>query len=199
MGLSIHYKGKFNGKASLSQMIEEVRDICRVFNWHYNIYRQEFPDHDLSVPERQDIFGIEFMPPVCEPVSLCFLRNKRMSSPLNLQLWGNSGDPTKREMLYLISTKTQFAGIVVHKTIIHLFKHLVKSNYFEEFECIDEGDYYETGDEKLLETNFNKYDNLFNIFSLALESIPKQNRESFEKYFERLLKKISSRNKNEDQ
>ena len=37
MGLSIHYSGSFNNSGSLSEMIEEVKDIAEVFKWKYNI------------------------------------------------------------------------------------------------------------------------------------------------------------------
>lgn len=37
MGLSIHYSGKFNKNASLSDLITEVKDIAETLKWNYKI------------------------------------------------------------------------------------------------------------------------------------------------------------------
>lgn len=190
MGLSIHYNGKFDEHASLSEMIDEVRDIAEIYNWKYNLYENKFPHDDIEEDFYDDnIYGISFTPPECETINLCFLSNRRMSSLPNLKIFGNSKDETYKKYLYMLSVKTQFAGSNIHKLIIHLLKYL-KEKYFQEFKVVDEGQYWETGDEKLLEDNFRKYNEILDLVGSALENIPIQLTESFEEYFERILKII---------
>jgi hypothetical protein len=193
MGLTIHYSGKFSRNASLSEMIEEVRDIAEIYNWDYHIFETEFPkDADKYDYYEDKVYGICFTPPECETVSLCFLSNRRMSSIANLKFFGNSEDEAYKEYLYMLSTKTQFAGIDIHKLIIHLFKYL-NEKYFEELKVIDEGYYWETGDEKILEQRFQEYNMLIDLVGSALENIPMKTTETFEEYFERILKIVQQK------
>ncbi len=175
MGLTIHYNGKFNAKASLAGMIEEVKDIAEIYNWRYTIYESRFPagsfDND-SFPKGMDshnenIYGIAFSPPECEPVLLTFLSNGRMSGPDHLKFFGHSKDEVERKYLYMLSIKTQFAGSDIHKLIVHLLKYISKK-YFKEFNVIDEGRYWETGDEQLLEETFKRYNDLLDSVSFSL-------------------------------
>ncbi|MFA5806696.1 MAG: hypothetical protein WC879_18850, partial [Melioribacteraceae bacterium] len=112
----------------------------------------------------------------------------------NLKFFGNSTDEDYKKYLYMLSVKTQFAGSNVHKLIIHLLKYLCKK-YFQEFEVIDEGHYWETEDEKLLEETFEKYNDLLDSVGSALENIPMDSAETFEEYFDRILKIIQGRRK----
>ena len=137
----------------------------------------------------QNIYGISFTPPDCETISICFLSNGKMSSPLHLQFFGKPDIKPEQEFLYMLSVKTQFAGSELHKFIIHLFQYLNKK-YFKNFKMVDEGGYWESGNEKLLELNFKKYIDLLNSFSSAIENQPIKAGETFEAYFERLLKQI---------
>ena len=114
MGLTIHYKGSFRESASLTKMVNEVKDIAEVCKWKYNIFEKEFPkNNDLDDSYNENIYGINFTPPECETVSLCFLSNKRMSSSAHLKFFGKTSDRPMQEYLYMLSVKTQFAGIEI--------------------------------------------------------------------------------------
>ncbi|HLF33086.1 MAG TPA: hypothetical protein VI583_02540 [Cyclobacteriaceae bacterium] len=190
MGLSIHYNGRFNKKPPLSEMIEEVRDIAEIHNWEYHIFGTKLPDMSIDQESnKEEVYGISFSPPHCEPIWLCFLSNGRMSSPVNLQCFGNSVDDQEKKYLYLLSTKTQYAGINIHKLIIHLLKYL-STKYFIEFNLSDEGRYWETGDVKLLEQIFDRYNRAMDILGSALDNIPYSKAESIEEYFARILEMI---------
>lgn len=193
MGLSIHYNGRFNKNLSLSEMIEEVKDIAEIHNWKYTIFEIQFPEKVINSLD-DTLYGICFSPPKCEPVWLCFLSNGRMSSPINLKSFGNSTDGKDKEYLYLLSTKTQYAGIEVHKLIIHFLKYISKK-YFNEFYLADEGKYWETGDEKLLENIFNDYNSLMESFDSALKQIPSKPQENMEEYLIRILEMIHRKRK----
>ena len=195
MGLTIHYSGRFGEHASLSEMIEEVKDIAEIYNWKYHIFEQHFCTDDLGKTDYNDkIYGICFTPPECETINLCFLSNGRMSSAPNLEFFGNSTDEDYQKYLYMLSVKTQFAGSAIHKLIIHLLKYLNKK-YFSEFKVIDEGNYWDTEDEKLLEETFEKYSDLLNSVGEALENIPLKSEETFEEYFKRIMKIIEDKRK----
>lgn len=190
MGLSIHYSGDFKKGASLAAMIEEVRDIAEVYNWKYNIFNDTFIEDELGQKDyNQDIYGISFTPPNCETVAIEFLSNGKMSSSMLLQFYGKNKEKPEEKYLYMLSVKTQFAGIEIHKLIIHLFKYL-SEKYFTNFKLIDEGEYWETRDEKKLQEIFALYVDLLDSFSSAIETYPIKNNENFEAYFGRLMNRI---------
>ncbi len=191
MGLSIHYSGEFNRGESLSSMIEEVKNVAEVYNWDYFIFDEVFVEDALGKEDYSDeIYGIHFTPPGCETVSLAFLSNGKMSSAINLKLFGSN--PKEQKYLYMLSVKTQYAGIEIHKLVIHLFKYLSKK-YFANFKLSDEGQYWETGNEQILKDTFVRYTNLMDSFQSSLEIFPKEQGESFEDYFSRLLKRLQKR------
>lgn len=190
MGLSFHYSGAFKKRASLAGMIEEVKEIAEVHKWKYSIYNSDFPKEQIGkTGYDNEIYGISFQPENCEPVWLCFLSNGRMSSPIHLEFYGNGTDKDDREYLYMLSVKTQYAGIGVHLFLMRLFKYISKK-YLTRFTLSDEGNYWETEDENILKKNFKRYDNLIDNFSLAAETIPVLEGETLGKYFERLFRII---------
>jgi len=195
MGLSIHYSGSFKQGACLSSMIEEVKDIAEVYNWKYNISNDIFIEEALGKEDyNQNIYGINFTPPNCETVVIEFLSNGKMSSLTHLKIFGKNNEKPEQEYLYMLSVKTQFAGIEIHKLIIHLFKYL-SEKYFTDFKITDEGQYWETGDEKVLGEIFTRYVDLLDNFSSALETYPMKDNEAFEDYFARLMNQIQKRRK----
>ncbi len=195
MGLTIHYSGIFNKNASLSKMIDEVADIARTHKWKYYVFNKEFPRNNVAGKSYDEkIYGICFTPPKCETVSLCFLSNKRMSSLANLKFYGNSTDKKEQQYLYMLSVKTQYAGEEIHKLIIELFRYLKKQKYFEDLKIMDEGKYWETGDEKLLHEIFEKNIALLDSFTFAIKNVPIKKSESYESYFNRIAKMIRFKN-----
>lgn len=140
----------------------------------------------------EKMIGIMFSPPSCEPVFLTFLSNGRMSSDSHLRFFGNSSDEKEQKYLYMLSTKTQYAGIKTHMLIIHLLKYLT-NKYFLEFHLTDEGNYWETGDEKLLEATFRRYNDLVNSVTDALETFPVKTGETMEEYLSRLMAHVNKR------
>ncbi len=190
MGLCIYYNGIIDDQASLSGMIKEVKDIAEAFDWKYFVFDKVFPEGSIGKTFYNDnIYGINFTPPGCETLDLCFLSNGRMSSYVNLKFYGNSKDEDEQNYLYMLSTKTQYAGIETHKIIIHLLKYLSKK-YFKEFNLSDEGEYWETGDEKLLEEKFRLYNALIENVADAIKNYSMVPGETFEQYFLRVMQQI---------
>lgn len=189
MGLSIHYSGRFNPASSLQEMIAEVADIAATYQWAFHIYEDHFPSMVFGDTYDDEVYGIHITPPGSETLWLCFLSNGRMSSVVHLHFYGNRNDSENKEMLYSLATKTQFAGIGIHILVIKLLKHISKK-YFLDFEVVDEGKYWETGDEKLLAEIFARYNSLFEQMSMVLENSPRDAGETLEVYFERVFKHI---------
>ncbi len=197
MGLSIHYSGSFKKESSIEAMIEEVKDIADVYGWKYTIHNTHFPENTFGKQEYDGmLYGISFTPPNSETISLTFLSNGKMCSGASLKFFGNSDAKNAQQYLYMLSTKTQYAGSTIHKIIIHLVKYLSKK-YFNEFKLTDEGEYWETGDELVLENNFKIYNDIIEGFADSINSFPINKNETFTQYFERILKVIDKkRNRN---
>lgn len=194
MGISIHYSGKFNRNATLSELIIELKEIAEAFNWKYHIYETVFPENPTDELSNDGcLYGIDFTPPESETVSICFLSNYKMSCSLNLMLYGDTDKSNDHLYMYTVSTKTQFAGPELHKTVIEIFRHLQNCGYFEEFSMSDESDYWETRDEQEVNQKFAFIGSSIESFGLALNTTPKSEDETYEKYFERLTKMIQKR------
>jgi hypothetical protein len=195
MGLSIHYSEKFKQGASLLEMIAEVKDLAESFKWKYHIFEKQFPKDSLGKPDYEnELYGICFSPPECEPIFLCFLSNGILSSPIDIQFNSVYAEKPNTEYLGLISTKTQFAGIEIHKKIIHLLGYL-NNKYFENFKLTDEGQYWETRNEQVLKEIFNRYDNLMDLFALGLENIQRLEGEGIEDFVKRVANQLGNKNK----
>lgn len=202
MGLSIHYSGSIANPESLPELISEVQDIARIYDWPFVVYESAFPDNHLGKTTFTDsIYGVSFTPPGCESVFICFLSNGKMSGPVQLQLYGSSEIETEKKYLYILSVKTQFAGADIHMVVVNLFRYL-SDKYLARFNMSDEGSYWETCDEKILKDNFKRYSALLNSFCSAIEKHPFRTNETMESYFIRLVKIIREkklRNKKSDE
>ncbi|CAN5423911.1 hypothetical protein BH10BAC2_BH10BAC2_18800 [soil metagenome] len=157
----------------MDQLTEEVKDIAIDLEWQHFL----FDDEDLK--------GICFSPEECEPVFLTFTTNNKLCSPVSI-MYNQPGDP----FYYTIFTKTQFAGIDVHITVLKLLYYL-QQKYFADFELEDEGLYWNVWDEKILQQQFDKYNYALNIVTSALEnfqSIPGETVLSLAERLEQWLK-----------
>ena len=179
MGLSIHYNGYIFNKQLLDSLIEEVTDICKILKWQSHTF-----DND-------EIKGVSFAPEGSEPVFLTFDHEGRLLSPWNIMVKGIYDDvQIPKEYLFTASAKTQFAGMEAHIAIIKLLKHLSKK-YLKDFTLIDEGYYWETDDEKILTSQFEKFESAINIFRDAIKdlpAVPDDTAESLSSRLEKLLK-----------
>lgn len=160
MGLSVHYSGYIRHKELLDPLIEEVKEISETLGWT----TQTFNDDTIK--------GISFAPEGSESVFLTFDHNNRLLSPISIitkEIY--DGVRFDKELMFTSSTKTQFAGPDAHIAIIKLLKY-ISEKYFENFMLSDEGNYWETGDEKILLAQFKKYDDALNFVQKALEDLP---------------------------
>lgn len=193
MGLSFHYKGKLREPESLKKIIEEVTDIAKANHWSHRVFEEAFPNPVFSLDSNSDsVYGICFSPPDCDVVCVTFLSNGELCPFYNLEV--SKIDKKEPDGAYL-SVKTQFAGPQIHKQLITIFDYLNK-RYFENFDLIDEGNYWETKNEQLLEDTFKKYTNLIEGFDSLLENIPMRENESIEAFLIRIAE-IFQKNSND--
>jgi hypothetical protein len=179
MGLSIHYSGHIKDVNLIDELVAEVEDICKTFDWKYNIL------HD------DEIDGILFSPPESEPVHFTFNKEGRLlpvTAIITKDLY-ESGQ-LDREFMFTAFTKTQFAGPDAHKAIIKLMRYITEK-YFSDFKLEDESYYWETNDEKQMLERFKVYNAMLDAFTEALqdmEHVPGETPKSLADRLEELLK-----------
>ncbi len=156
MGLSIHYSGYIIKRAMIIPLIEEVQDICKALIWSTHIIDDE------------KIKGISFAPNGSEPVFLFFNTDGRIVSLANLVGQLIPGNSYGEDILFTVSTKTQYAGEDAHIAIIKLLKHFSKK-YLKNFTLYDEGYYWKTGDENILRKQFQNYQAALDTFCEVLK------------------------------
>jgi len=199
MGLSFHFSGRLRKAEDLPALIAEVKDVSNVNGWKYFIFETRFPNDSFENHTSFDeVYGICFSPPKCEPVFFTFLSNGEMVSPDRIELFAYSDDETERSYIYTISVKTQFSGVLSHQILILLIKYM-KEKYFENFKLDDESYYWETGDENLMRERFKLYDRLLDNVELSIQTFPIEKDEDVVSYFERLMTQINNLKNNSSQ
>jgi hypothetical protein len=192
MGISIHFSGMISDPSKLSALVEEIEEIAQVHHWDYAIENRQFPDADADAPlDPGSLYGISFTPHHCETISFCFLSDGRMSSPINIQVFGAEKNPRYRESMYLLSVKTQSAGLKIHQFIIHLFKYLEKK-YLRNFKLRDEGEYWETMDELVLKRNFQYSEQIIAGSAPSGKTRADSEEDEVKDYLMRIIKQIKS-------
>ena len=196
MGLSIHYSGQIRDYALIEDLVNECEDICKSLNWDYHTWIKESSIHDDAHIDNadfigyamEDLKGISILPKECEPVDLAFFPSGKLCSTMKLRF----NDATTNDlMVEYISTKTQYAGMDVHVTVLKLLQYL-KDKYFSFFELSDEGMYWETKNLEVLKSQFARYNFIVNSVRNALsdfKAMPGETPESLADRLEELLKK----------
>ncbi len=96
-----------------------------------------------------------------------------------------------KALLFTTSVKTQYAGPDAHIAVIKLLKYIA-AKYLENFTLSDEGNYWETGDEKILYAQFKKYEDALNFVQEALQdlnAVPGETASSLAERIEQILKR----------
>jgi len=192
MGLSIHYWGKIKDYGLIDDLTTEVEDICKSLNWRYQVFDTKKsklkPGQKNKKYIPHDVKGISITPPECETAFLTFLPDGTLCCPVKLIYY----DPVTNDlMIEATSVKTQFAGPDTHIALLKLL-HFLKEKYFESFEVNDEGDYWGKWDEKILLSQFTRYNFLLDKVATALQNVklaPGETAESLGDRIEEILKK----------
>ena len=196
MGLSIHYSGTITQLSKINLLVDELEDICKSLGWQYHIWNgkgfekavKQHPPQTKIDFSLDELKGITMRPEKCEPVDVVFFPTGSTCSPVKVK-FNTSG--TDELMVQTVSTKTQFAGIDVHKTVVDLFIYL-QPKYFSSFKMSDEGEYWETRDEKILLQQFARYNFLLDKLTTGLKNFkaaPGETASSLADRLEEYLKK----------
>jgi hypothetical protein len=199
MGLSIHYSGKIRDYLLIDELITEVEDICKGLNWQHHVFNTKKsklkPGETPPKYTPDDVKGIGVTPEESETAFLTFLPDGTLVSPAKLIYY----DPATNDlMIEVVHCKTQFAGPETHMAILKLF-HYLKEKYFESFELMDEGNYWENWDEMVLRSQFGRYNFILDKVSAALADVKLARGESAESLADRiedLLKKKFGKEEN---
>jgi hypothetical protein len=168
MGLTFHYSGKIRDHKHIDLLVEEVADLCKGLNWKYTVVGDE------------KIKGIIVDAPDSEPLWFTFTPDGKTCDVVNLQY----SDPAD-EFYSLCHTKTQYAGPAVHMTLIKMLRYM-SDKYYSEIEVMDEGEFWETGNEQNLREIFTRYTALIDAFAEKLEKMERIPGESTEELVDRI-------------
>lgn len=192
MGLTIHYSGRLKNALELKSMIDEVKDIAIEKKWKYFVFDEEFENNTFTKqPELDKLLGIMVTPENCESLCFSFLSDGRMCGILNFNVMMMNHEVDEK-CDFSLFTKTQNAGVETHKQLIILMDYISKK-YLADFECIDEGEYWETRDEDLLADKFERLGSYIDRFSSSLELMPPEDNEDMEEYILRLANSTQNR------
>lgn len=197
MGVTIHYSGELKEATQLQSLIEEVRDIAVIKDWHYYNFENQFENNTFSEEAGLDkLFGIVVVPKDCEPLCLSFLSNGKLCGLLNFKII-TEDQAIEEDLAYSLFIKTQNAGVETHKDVI-LFLDYISDKYFIDFKCYDEGEFWETRDEDALLNIFERHDAYIEKFESALKMIPPTEGESIEQHVIRLANTTNDAVQNSD-
>ncbi len=216
MGLSFHFKGKLESAAKLPIFIEEIEDICKVFDWKFSVLSTEYPNDQFVSPLNDEDYGVIFSPQDCEPVTLIFDSEGRIYNPwmkdiitkheegqvkvitvqLNLEdeelnpvfSEGSEGfDPL--DMIYTVSVKTQFTKSEQYVKIMELMRYL-SEKYFSDFDMVDESEYWDSRNPETINSKLNKVSKFIEKFEDMVSNEDIKSPDDFLKFIKKLTQRI---------
>ena len=157
MGLSIHYRGRLDDLGRLGALCDDLADIADAMKWPWTRLDEDWgrpasarlvaSADGCSIEGHLPLKGIVLtVHPACESLRLLFDREGDLRDPITMIMILH-GDISPEDAC--VSVKTQFSSPAVHVTLIKLLRYL-KKRYISDLELLDEGDYWQTGDERAL-------------------------------------------------
>jgi hypothetical protein len=175
MGITIAYRGQLKSPALIDKICRELKEIANLLEWEYTLLDEDFDKPtDIKLEVRENgceivghlaLKGIDLnVHKDCSSLSFFFDLNGILRDPFQMTEEGN-----ENEDLPFSFVKTQFASPGIHIIIVKLLRYL-KEKYFQRFEVIDEGKYWETADEDLLKEKMEFLSQKMNALAQALEN-----------------------------
>lgn len=160
MGITIHYKGKLNSADDIDSFCEEMEDITKSMGWIHTVI-DKFDKNDKT-----PVKGIIIQPhPKSESLQLITDQQGNLRNAFAIEFAGDDS-----ELTYLNFIKTQFAPVEIHIAVIKLLKY-IQQKYISNLDVYDEGDYWQTGDEKILKRKIDFLNGAINQLAEVLNSI----------------------------
>lgn len=176
MGIVINYRGRLKSVDLIEPFCSELKKIAELMEWPYTIIDEDFEkptDARLEVSNQGceivghlALKGINLEAPNgCSSVGFLFDQNGFLRDPIEMV----GQEPFDNENPPFAFVKTQFAPADIHIALVKLLRYL-GGKYFQLFEVIDEGEYWETGDEELLKEKMAFLSQKMDVVSQALEN-----------------------------
>jgi hypothetical protein len=186
MGISIHYKGKLNNKDFIDPFCEEVKDIADSLEWEYTVINHNLKDNN-------SLKGLFIQPhQKAELLQFVFDKKGNLRNALHLEYTDKDED-----ISYFNHIKTQFSPAEIHIAIIKLLRYL-KEKYIKNLEVYDEGRFWETNDEKILNEKLEFLNKMMDKLEGILNSIPREKNESAESIANKIERIIKAKLKGND-
>lgn len=177
MGLSIHYRGRLDNADLLPTLRDELIDIASRLGWQYGVLDEDWHvpasvilTHSGKICEIKGHLGLKgiLLKPKgqSEPLYLFFDSEGNLRSPMNMVLI-QAGMLTIEDAW--ISVKTQFLSAQTHVLIIGLLREM-KRRYLSNLEVMDEGEYWETENYRILEEKMRLINEKLDYLSSELSS-----------------------------
>ncbi len=185
MGVTIHYKGKLNSADNIDSFCEEMEDIAKSMDWKCSAFNF---DDKSNVPLKGVIIGPHEK---SEPLPFMIDKNGFLRNPFMLEI--SKGDD---KFTWFNHTKTQFAPVEIHIAVIKLLKY-IQQKYISSLDVYDEGDYWQTGDEKILKRKIDFLNSVMDQLEDVLNTIEIEkgsSAESIADKIEEVLKNTKFRN-----
>lgn len=181
MGVTIHYRGRIDRIDDVERLSREIEEFATILEWGMKRWQENWNlPNTASLRKNNDtmqlkghvpIRGISLFPdPKCEPLNLTFTKEGYLASSLSMVLLAD--DEIEIDRMWQ-STKTQYASVETHISIIKLLK-FVKKKYISNLEVHDEGRYWETEDAHELQNMFDTIDEAIDSLSDSLNMIPQK-------------------------
>lgn len=138
MGVTIHFSGKLGSSAALDQLISHVSSFAAKHGW------QVWPIEEDSATLNRVINEVDV--DYVGPIRGIGVQPHANAEPLQLEF--------DRSFFVQDYCKTQFAGSETHKKVVELLRHIQR--FFIGLDVYDEAEYWETGDENLLNLNIDR-------------------------------------------
>jgi hypothetical protein len=177
MGVTIHYRGRLDDLGQLARLCDEMADIARAMGWETTRLdddwerpadaRLRFTSKGAQIDGHLGLKGILLKPNVdAESLSFLFDRAGNLRSVMDVV---SIVDGTLNPEDAWVFVKTQFASPEVHAWIVGLLKY-VKKRYVSDLQVSDEGQYWETGDIRILREKMEFLGKKIEQLSTALSS-----------------------------
>jgi len=181
MGVTVHYRGTIDDKTMVGNLADEMEDFAGSLGWKTQRWNEDWTKPNTArfsggkgerrIIGHAPVQGITLYPHEhCEPFDLTFDPRGHLVDIVGLAL-ETEGRLTPEE--FWGSTKTQFAPIESHITIVKLLQY-VKRRYVSNREVHDDGGYWESGDVHELQRRIDLINRSMDILESALSAADAQ-------------------------
>lgn len=156
MGITIHYNGRIRKTTDIDKLSLQLELAARDLGWPFERvderilgtadYLQLTTDEDgwgeITAPIDERWRGINILPPECESLTIAFNRAGELMDYLPMNDTGHYFATS------YLSSKTQFSTVDTHIAVCNLLR--LAAPYMAEWQVIDEGDYWQSGNRERL-------------------------------------------------